>query len=62
MKIKQNLQVSTGDFWYDLTSGGYIKPTEICENQEDAANVIEAIAVIEDFQSSCEQQIDGFLQ
>jgi len=62
MKIKQGVQISTSEFWYDLTNGGYIRPMEICENQEDAAQVIAAINVLEDFQSSCEEQIDGFIQ
>ena len=30
MKIKKELEgISTSDFYYDLTSGGYIKPEEI---------------------------------
>ena len=61
MKIKEGLQISTGDFWYDVTDGGYLNPDDICENEEDAKRVREAIAVIRDFESSCEDQIEGFL-
>lgn len=62
MKIKKGIEVSTQDFWYDLTDGGYLEPDEICDNQEDADKVKKAIAVIIDFQASCEEQIEGFIQ
>ena len=62
MKIKKGLEISSADFWYDLTEGGYLIPVEICENPEDAAKVNEAIKVISDFQQSCEEQIEAFVQ
>jgi len=62
MKVKKGLEISTSEFWYDLTDGGYLKPEEICENEEDAKKVIEAIKIIEDFRDSCEEQIEGFIQ
>lgn len=62
MKIKKGLEVSTGDFWYDLTDEGYLKPYEICEDEVDAARMEDAIAVIQDFQRSCEEQIENFIQ
>jgi hypothetical protein len=62
MKIKKGLEISTGDFWYDLTDGGYLDPDEICADKSDAHRVKEAIAVIQDFQSSCEEQIEDFSQ
>ena len=62
MKVKKGLEISTSEFWYDLTDGGYLKPEEICENEEDAKKVIEAIKTIEDFRDSCEEQIEGFIQ
>lgn len=62
MKIKENLKISTPDFWYDLTDGGYLDPYEICETIDDADRVYEAMKVIEDFQNSCEEQIEGFIQ
>ena len=62
MKIKKGLEISTGEFWYDLTDGGYIKPEEICENKEDAQKVNEAIKIIRDFEKSCEEQIEDFIQ
>jgi hypothetical protein len=62
MKIKKGLENSTGDFWYDLTDGGYLDPEKICEDLEDAKKVKQAIAVIKDFENSCEEQIEGFVQ
>ena len=62
MKIKQGLEISTQDFWYDLTDGGYLDPVEICESPSDAFAVSQAIKKIKDFQDSCEEQIEGFIQ
>lgn len=61
MEIKNNLEVCSDDFWYDLSAGGYLNPNEICENAEDAERVIKAVAVIRDFEDSCNEQIEGFL-
>ena len=62
MKIKRGVEVGSSDFWYDLTDGGYIKPEEILENPEDIKKVQEAIQIVKDFQDSCEEQIEGFIQ
>jgi hypothetical protein len=62
MKIKEGLTISTFDFWYDLTDGGYLKPEKICANLHDAERVQEAREVILDFYESCVEQIDGFEQ
>ena len=62
MKIRQGLEISTQDFWYDLTDGGYINQFNICENKEDAYKIHDAICVIIEFQKSCEEQIEGFIQ
>lgn len=62
MKIKEGCDVSTMEFWYDLTDGGYIKPSEILENPDDIANVEKAIAIVKEFERSCEDQIPGFVQ
>lgn len=62
MKIRLEAEASTDDFWYDLAIGGYIKPEDILENQNDIDRVKQAISVIEEFYDSCEQQINGFLR
>lgn len=61
MKIKKDLAICSDDFWYDLTDGGYLNPEEICEDLTDAIKIKNAIAIIEDFKKSCEDQIDGFI-
>jgi hypothetical protein len=62
MKIKENLQeVQTSDFWYDLSKGGYLDPEKLCENEEDAKKVREAIKVVEEYEESLEEQIEDFL-
>jgi len=62
MKIKEGLEISTQDFWYDLSAGGYLKPEEMLENQEDIKRVKEAVKTIEEFEKSCGEQIEGFIQ
>lgn len=62
MKVKADCGVSSGDFWYDLTDGGYIKPEDICELKEDANRVNEAVKIVREFQESCEEQIPDFIQ
>jgi len=62
MKIKKGLKISTDDFYYDLTDGGYLLPEKICADKKDAQKVIDAIAVLQDFQASCEEQIKDFNQ
>ena len=61
MKLKKGLENATSEFWYDLTLGGYLKPEEMCENKEDAKRINDAIKIIEEFQTSCEEQIEGFM-
>jgi len=62
MKIKKGLQISSSEFWYDLTWGGYLDPDKICESAEDAQKVQDAINVLREFEMSCNEQIEGFEQ
>ena len=62
MKIKKGLEVCSSDFWYDLTDSGYLQPYHICANEKDARKVYEAICTLREFQDSCEEQIEGFMQ
>lgn len=62
MKIKEGLEISTSEFWYDLTEGGYLHPEDILENQNDIDKVLNAIEVIREFEMSCEEQIEDFYQ
>lgn len=61
-EIKPNLDVSSGDFWYDLAYGGYIKPEKILAKAHDVLEVKKAIAIIIKFEQSCKNQIEEFEQ
>ena len=61
IKIKKDVFVHSSEFWYDIKEG-YLIPEEICENKEDAKKVNEAIAILYEFEDSCYDQIEGFLQ
>jgi len=62
MKIKDDCDVSTDDFWYDLMEGGYLKPEEMLERRGEVEMVRHAMAVLARFRASCEEQIEGFIQ
>lgn len=62
MKIKDGCNAATSEFWYDLTSGGYLNPEEILESPADVKKVQAAIEIIMEFEESCEEQIEGFIQ
>ena len=62
MKVKENCEAYTSEFHYDLFLGGYLKPENILENQEDIERVKNAIAVINEFEESCISQIEDFQQ
>jgi hypothetical protein len=56
MEFKEGALIVTSDFWYDLTSGGYIEPDKLLKNKEDVEAVKNAIRVIRDFESSADEQ------
>lgn len=55
MKLKQGTlePVVTGEFWYDLFDGGYIKPENFLD-ENSAKKVYEAIKILQDFQQLLE--------
>lgn len=55
MKLKEDAAVTTGDFWYDLFDGGYIKPEELLENSSDITKVNNAIKVLKEFRDTLEE-------
>jgi hypothetical protein len=56
MKFKEGSKIETGDFYYDLFYGGYIKPEDILVNKDDIIKVNNAIRVLEEFESSATEQ------
>ena len=59
MKIKEDCEESTDDFWYALCNG-YLKPEKMLENENDLKQVLAAVETLKDFQDSCEEQIEDF--
>lgn len=55
MKWKENAEIVTSDFWYDITDGGYINPSELLEDEEEIAEVEKAIEVLRKFKRSAEE-------
>ena len=61
MKLKDGLEKSSRDPWYDLAEGGYLDPHKMCVNKDDADRVVKAVKTVQEFISSCEDQIEDFL-
>lgn len=55
-EFKKDVTVSTDDFWYDLTLGGYIKPENIIDNPEQTKAVQDAIILLRSFESQMEDE------
>ena len=55
-KFKGNCEtIPSGDFWYDLTRGGYIKPEELLEDESQISKLNKAINLISSFESALEE-------
>ena len=61
MKIKKGLRITSDGVYQDLVEGN-LKPEKICADPKDAKRVIDALATIEEFEASCEEQIEDFIQ
>jgi hypothetical protein len=56
MKFKKGSEpIHSGDFWYDLTMGGYIKPKKMLADKADVEKVEAAIATVRQFLSEAEK-------
>lgn len=49
-KFKEGASVASSDWYYDL-SEGYIKPSKLLEDKEQAKKVVEALNLIDEFLS-----------
>lgn len=50
MKFKKTKEgIPSSDIWYDLTDGGYIKPSEMLKDQTDVKEVEKAIETVKQF-------------
>ena len=60
MKIKEGAELREDcDWWYDLTDGGYIKPSELLDDPKDVKRVEEAIKVVREFQEAYDEACDA---
>lgn len=60
MKLKENLEFGSDDFWYDVFEGGYIDPSDILTETEDIIKVEEAIEVMQAFKDACETVMEEY--
>ena len=54
MEFKKKVKISTDDFWYDLTDGGYITPEDVLVNENDVKKVKDALETLLLFQKEME--------
>ena len=59
MKFNENAQpIYTGDLWYDLTDGGYIKPGDLLSDKAEAKKVEQAIEIVRKFiDEACDAEL-----
>ena len=56
-KLKKDAEIQgSGDgFWYDLISGGYIKPEEVLASEDQLEELKRAIEIVESFEQLLEE-------
>jgi hypothetical protein len=55
MNFKENLEMYTDDFWYDVFDGGYISPEKLLEDSEEISRINNAIEILKEFREACEE-------
>lgn len=55
-KFKKDAEPQGGSegFWYDITMGGYIKPSAVLECPEQLKKFNDALAIVESFEAALE--------
>jgi len=55
-RFKENAepQGSSDGFWYDLTSGGYIRPAEVLKDEKQVEQINDAIKLLQSFEQALE--------
>jgi hypothetical protein len=53
-KFTKNPDLYSDDFWYDLTSGGYLNPTHFSDDRTTIKAIYDAIALI----TTLQEQVD----
>ena len=50
-KFKKNAEPQgSGDFWYDITDGGYIKPQDVLSDKVQLKKLQQAVELVKSFQ------------
>jgi len=44
----------TGEFWYDISAGGYLKPEEFSDDPETIKAIKEAVKLLQKLEYMCE--------
>lgn len=55
-KFKENIDIYTEEFWYDITDGGYIKPEEVLSDDEQIKKLKEAIDLVRSFEKAIDEK------
>lgn len=57
-KFKKDVpkQGSSDGFWYDIAEGGYIKPGEVLDDEEQLKKVNEAVELLRSFERALEAE------
>lgn len=54
-KFKDDVQsIECDDFWYDITDGGYLDPSEVLEDPDQIKQLNDAISLVYEFQQALE--------
>jgi hypothetical protein len=53
-KFKENAKPQGGSdgFWYDITNGGYIDPSEILEDKQQIDELLKAVELVKSFEDA----------
>lgn len=53
-KFKKKVNVSTADFWYDLSAGGYLTPEDFTKDKETINAINDAVELLQKLEEMCE--------
>lgn len=57
--FKEDVEVYTEEFWYDLTDGGYIKPENVLADEEQIAKLQAAIDLVRSFERAIDERSEN---
>lgn len=54
LKFKKKIKVETSEFWYDISSGGYIKAEDFSDDPETIKAINDAVKLLQTLENKCE--------